>query len=86
MRRCGRWARRGVGGTVSGNDDVIGEPNGEAEESDGDSPVRQIISLCPYVPPNLLEGYIAFAHLVARIHWMPGTWLPGSYHDRTYTG
>jgi hypothetical protein len=31
-------------------------------------------------------GYIASAHPVTQMHWMPATWPPGSYHDRTSTG
>ena len=57
MRRCGRWATRGrFGGAASGNDDVIGEPEGEAGEGDGDSRVGKVISLCPYVPQIRLHG------------------------------
>jgi len=40
----------GVGGAVSGNDDVIGEPEGEAGEGGGDSRVGKVSSLCTYIP------------------------------------
>ena len=32
------------------------------------------------------EGYIASTHPVTQMHWMPATWPPGGYHDRTCTG
>jgi len=30
-------------------------------------------------------GYSASAPLVTQKHWLPATWPPGSYHDRTST-
>ena len=31
-------------------------------------------------------GYKASAHPVAQMHWLPATWPPDSYHDRTCIG
>jgi len=42
----------GVGGAVSGDDDVIGEPDGETGGDDGVGLVEQVISIYPYVPFN----------------------------------
>jgi hypothetical protein len=57
----------GVGGAVSGNDDVAGEPDGE---SGGDGEVgwlERVIPLCPYVPNPLIENVFAKLRLgVAR--------------------
>ena len=44
----------GVGVTVSGDDDVIGEPDGETEGDDGFGCVGQVICIYPYVPLNFL--------------------------------
>ena len=33
-RRCGSWDTRGVSGTVSSGDDVIGEPDGDTRGDD----------------------------------------------------
>jgi hypothetical protein len=46
------WDAQGVGGTVSGDDDVIGEPDVETEGDDGVGCVGQVICICPYVPLN----------------------------------
>ncbi len=42
----------GVGGAVSWDDDVIGEPDGETGEDDGVGCVGQVIFIYPYVPLN----------------------------------
>jgi len=34
---------------------------------------------------HLLRGYIASAHPVTQMHWIPATWPPDSYHDRIST-
>jgi len=47
---------RGVGGAVSGDDDVIGEPDGEAGGGDGVGCVGQVICLCPYIPAIRPKG------------------------------
>ena len=39
----------GVGGAVSGNDDVAGEPDGESGGDGGVGWLEQVIPLCPYV-------------------------------------
>ena len=40
----------GVGGAVSGNDDVIGESDDETGEYDGVRWMGQVVSIYPYVP------------------------------------
>lgn len=40
----------GVGGAVSGNDDVAGEPDGESGGDGGVGCVGQVICIYPYVP------------------------------------
>ena len=40
----------GLGGTVSGDDNGIGEPDGETEGDEGAGWVGQIICIYPYVP------------------------------------
>ena len=40
----------GVRGAVSGDDDVIGEPDGETGGDDGVGCVGQVICIYPYVP------------------------------------
>jgi hypothetical protein len=45
---------RGVDIAVSGDDDLIGEPNGETGEYDGVGCMGQIICIYPYVPLNPL--------------------------------
>ena len=40
----------GVGGAVSGDDDVSGEPNGETGGDDGVVCMGQVICIYPYVP------------------------------------
>ena len=40
----------GVGGAVSGDDDGIGEPDGETGGDDGVGWMGQVISIYPYVP------------------------------------
>ena len=42
----------GVGGAVSWDDDVIGEPDGETGEDDGVGCVGQVIFIYPYGPLN----------------------------------
>jgi len=42
----------GVGGAVSGDDDVVGESDGETGEDDGVGCVGQVIFIYPYVPLN----------------------------------
>jgi len=32
------------------------------------------------------KGYNASAHSVGQMHWLPATWPPDSYHDRTSSG
>ena len=44
------WDAQGVGGTVSGDDDVIGEPDVETEGDDGVGCVGQVICIYPYPP------------------------------------
>ena len=41
-----------VGGAVSGNDDVAGEPDGESGGDGGVGWLERVIPLCPYVPPS----------------------------------
>ena len=41
----------GVGGAVFGDDDGIGEPDGETGGDDGVGCVGQVICIYPYVPP-----------------------------------
>ena len=40
----------GVGGAVSGNDNVAGEPDSESGGDGGVEWLKRIIPLCPYVP------------------------------------
>jgi hypothetical protein len=40
----------GVGGSVSENDDVAGEPDGESGGDGGVGWLERVIPLCPYVP------------------------------------
>ena len=42
----------GFGGAVSGDDDVLGEPDGETGGDDGVGCVGQVICIYPYVPLN----------------------------------
>jgi hypothetical protein len=53
---------RGVGGTVSGDDNGIGEPDGETEGDDGVGCLGQVIYIYPYVPLNspLVAGITAY--------------------------
>ena len=44
----------GVGGAVSGNDAVVGEPDGESGGDGGAGWLERVIPLCPYVPCLLL--------------------------------
>ena len=47
----------GVGGPVSENDGVAGEPDGESGEDGGVGWLERVIPLCPYVPNSeLLAG------------------------------
>ena len=46
----------GVGGTVSGDDDLIGEPDGETGGNDTVVWIRKIISFYPYVPRMFFSG------------------------------
>ena len=55
----------GVGGAVSGNDDVVGEPDGESGGDGGVGWLEQIIPLCPYVPPLKRPS----AKKVTRMDW-----------------
>ena len=48
----GRWDTRGVGVTVSGDDEVIGEPDGETEGDDGVGCMGKVIFIYRYVPLN----------------------------------
>jgi len=41
---------RGVGSAVSGDDDVLGEPDGETGGDDGVGWMGQVICIYPYVP------------------------------------
>jgi hypothetical protein len=41
---------RGVGSAVSGDDDVLGGPDGETGGDDGVGWMGQVISIYPYVP------------------------------------
>lgn len=45
----------GVGGAVSGNDDVAGEPDGESGEDGGVGWLERVIPLCPYIPKSHLS-------------------------------
>ena len=40
----------GVGGPVSENDGVAGEPDGESGEDGGVGWLERVIPLCPYIP------------------------------------
>ena len=40
----------GVGGAVSGDDDVVGEPDGESRGRGGVVRTREVICICTYVP------------------------------------
>ena len=52
--KCGSWdTRRGVGGVVSGNNDVANEPDGELGGDGGVGWLKRVIPLCPYVPSLL---------------------------------
>jgi len=42
----------GVGGVASGDDDVLGEPDGKTGGDDGVGWMGQVISIYPYVPLN----------------------------------
>jgi len=44
---------RGVGGAVSGDDDILGEPHGETGGGDGVGCVGQVISIYPYAPHSV---------------------------------
>ena len=44
----------GVGGVISGNDDVAGEPDDASGADGGVGWLERVIPLCPYVP--CLEG------------------------------
>ena len=44
----------GVGGVVSGDDNIIGEPDGETGGDDGVGFEGQIIFIIPLRPPELL--------------------------------
>ena len=46
----------GVGGAVSGDDDLIGEPDGETGGNDGGVWIRKIISFYPYAPRMFFSG------------------------------
>jgi len=46
----------GVGGAVSGDDDGIGGPNGNAGGDDGVGWMGQVICIYPYVPLNASRG------------------------------
>ena len=45
----------GVGGAVSGDDDVLGEPDGETGGDDGAGCVGEVICIYPYVPLVLVR-------------------------------
>ena len=47
----------GVGGAVSGDDDLIDEPDGEKGGNDGVGWMGQVISIYPYVPPHVFSRY-----------------------------
>jgi hypothetical protein len=47
---------RGVGGTVSGDDDLIGEPDGKTGGYDTVVWIRKIISFYPYVRRVFFSG------------------------------
>ena len=47
----------GVGGSVSENDDVAGEPDGESGGDDGVGWLERVIPLCPYVPNPLIDNF-----------------------------
>ena len=49
------WMYRGVGGAVSEDDDVLGEPDDETVGDDGVGWIGQVICIYPYVPLILLE-------------------------------
>ena len=49
-----------VGGSVSENDDVAGEPDGESGGDGGVGWLERVIPLCPYVP-CLLHRIFFFA-------------------------
>jgi len=46
----------GVGGSVSGNGDVAGEPDGESGEDGGVGWLEQVIPLCPQSMRRILAG------------------------------
>ena len=57
--RCGAEVgiHGGVGGSLSENDDVAGEPDGESGGGGGVGWLERVIPLCPYVPNSeLLAG------------------------------
>ena len=60
-RRYGSWDTRGVDGAVSGDDDVIGEPDGETGGDDGVGCVEEVICIYPYVPLVLIQLLLANA-------------------------
>ena len=39
---------------------------------------------CCFALPSQ-EGYIASAHPVTQMHWLPATWPPDRYQDWTFT-
>jgi hypothetical protein len=48
--------RRSVGGAVSGDDDLLGEPDGETGGDDGVGYMGQVICIYPYVPSQHALG------------------------------
>ena len=57
--------QEGVGGELSGDDDVVGEPDGKAGGDDGFGCVGQVIFIYPYVPPPANAFQCEVAHSLA---------------------
>ncbi len=56
----------GVGGAVSGDDDVIGEPDGETGGDDGAGCVGEVICIYPYVPlvrPVVFQSFLNMTNI-----------------------
>jgi len=58
----------GVVGSVSENDDVAGEPDGESGGDGGVGWLERVIPLCPYVP--LVFVPLIFVPTVSYREWM----------------
>ena len=58
----------GVGGAISGNDDVAGEPDDASGADGGVGWLERVIPLCPYVP--LVFVPLIFVPTVSYREWM----------------